>query len=370
MLARLARLRPFLVLRGLLARRSRPDLAALAAEEDPERFVWRVLPHAARSFAASIVVLPPDQARAMAVGYLYSRMLDTYEDLFPDLVSRVAELGAFAARFGSDPMPIPTPIPAILAADDRDRVHLLLVERCEHVDAVYRTLPAPTREAIASMIRAMADGMAWSTEAMAAQGGILTDRDQVVRYCRNVIGHPAVFALRQLGGKEPTSGMQRDAMTVGEMIQLANITRDIERDLARGIAYHPALAPFLGNAGDERERREAVRRVRQELTGMALRRAPAYRRVFEAFGLGRPGARAAAVMMLLFTDRHYRHCARRCGIVPWRGPRTRVGIVLRTIPAALSQRVARRTLARVERRFLAAAPRFGDGAADAAARPG
>jgi len=294
----------------------------------------------------------------MAVGYLYSRMLDTYEDLFPDLDARVEKLGAFATRFEADPMPAPAPIPPTLAGDDRDRVHLLLVERCSHVDAVYRTLPPPTREAIAAMIRAMADGMAWSTEVMAAQGGVLADPEQVTRYCRNVIGNPAVFALEVLGDGELAPEMRDDAMTVGEMVQLANITRDIERDLARGIAYHPALATFLGNGGDAAARDDAVWKVRAELTGMALRRVPAYRRVFEAFGLHRPGARASAVMMLLFTDRHYRHCARRCGITPWRGPRTRIGIVLRTIPAALSAGIARRTLIRVERRFLEAAPRF------------
>ncbi len=358
MLARLARLRPFLVIGGLMARRASPNLAALAAEEDPERFVWRVLPHAARSFAASIVVLPPPQARAMAVGYLYGRMLDTYEDLFPDVDARVAQLGAFAARFETDPMPAPTPIPATLAGDDRDRVHLLLVDRCHHVDAVYRTLPPRTREATAAMIRAMADGMAWSTKVLATQGGVFADEEQVARYCRNVIGNPAVFAVQVLGDGDLRPGMRRDAMTVGEMIQLANITRDIERDLGRGIAYHPALAPFLGGGAGATDRDRTVRQVRAELTAMALQRAPAYRRVFEDFGLHRPGTRAAAVMMLLFTDRHYRSCARRCGVAPWRGPRTRVGIVLRTVPAALSARTARRVLLRVERRFLEAAPRL------------
>jgi phytoene/squalene synthetase len=357
MFARLARLRPLLVVRGLMARRSRPDLAALAAEEDPERFMWRVLPHAARSFAASIVVLPRDQARAMAVGYLYSRMLDTYEDLFPDMGDRVAQLGAFAGRFAADPMPPPAPIPATLAGDDRDRVHLLLVRRCHHVDAVYRTLPRPTREATAAMIRAMADGMAWSTETMATQGGVLVDEEQVARYCRDVIGNPAVFALQVLGDGDLEPEVRRDAMTVGEMVQLANITRDIERDLERGIGYHPALTSLLPG-GDVPDRDGTVRQVRAELTRMALQRAPAYRRVFEAFSVHRPGARAAAVMMLLFTDRHYRSCARRCGITPWRGPRTRVGIVARTLPAAVSARAARRTLSRVEGRFLEAAPRF------------
>ena len=71
-------------MRGLTVDRNRPDFAALGAERDPERFLWKVLPHAARSFAASIVVLPRDQAMASAVAYLYCRMLDTYEDLIDD----------------------------------------------------------------------------------------------------------------------------------------------------------------------------------------------------------------------------------------------------------------------------------------------
>ena len=45
---------PMLLMQGLSVNRRRPDLDALAAETRPERFVWKVLPHAARSFAASI----------------------------------------------------------------------------------------------------------------------------------------------------------------------------------------------------------------------------------------------------------------------------------------------------------------------------
>ena len=131
---------PMLLMQGLSVNRRRPDLDALAAETRPERFVWKVLPHAARSFAASIVVLPQEQARAAAVAYLYCRMLDTYEDLYPDPEQRSAELRRFAARFDSDSLPAPNTIADRLARNDRDRVHLLLVDRCGHVDAVFRTL--------------------------------------------------------------------------------------------------------------------------------------------------------------------------------------------------------------------------------------
>ena len=350
---------PVLLIRGLLADRVRPDLESLARERDPERFVWRVLPHAARSFAASIVVLPAEQARAAAVAYLYCRMLDTYEDLIGDPQASVTELRRFSARFGADSLPPPAAIPAERARDHRDRVYLLLLSRCALVDAVFRTLPAEVRRQIGDLVGSMAEGMAWSTEAMARQGGALRDADQLALYCRNVIGHPALFTLRLVGGRELSERAREDAFEVSEMIQLANVSRDIERDLARGIAYHPALEPYLGATGERRGRSAAVRRAREDYLAMALARAPAYRRLFVRLELGRmPAVRTAAVLMLLFTDLHYRSCALRTGNQAWPGPRSRLGVVAASVPALVSRRWASRALRRVEDDFTTAAARL------------
>ena len=361
---------PVLLIRGLLADRGRPDLEALAGERDPERFVWRVLPHAARSFAASIVVLPADQARAAAVAYLYCRMLDTYEDLIPDPQDSIAALRRFAARFDSAALPPPTAISEQRARDHRDRVYLLLIARCAQVDAVYRTLPSGVRKQIGDLVGSMAEGMAWSTEAMARQGGTLRDADQLALYCRNVIGHPAVFTLRLIDGRELSEPAREDAFRVSEMIQLANVSRDIERDLARGIAYHPALAPYLGSGGEQPARREAIRDAREQYLAMALARAPAYRRLFDRLDLGRAASvRTAAVLMLLFTDLHYRSCALRTGNPAWPGPRGRLGVVAASVPALVSRRWARRELRRVEADFATAAARLAATSNGAAAPP-
>lgn len=347
---------PMLLLQGLSVNRRRPDLGSLARETHPERFVWRVLPHAARTFAASIVVLPPDQARASAVAYLYCRMLDTYEDLIPEPDVRVAELQRFAARFDAAPAPAPTQISAELARDDRDRVYLLLLARCGHVDSVFNALSEDVRMRIGELVRSMADGMVWSTQAFARQGGVLLDESQLALYCRNVIGHPAAFALELVCKDGLTERAREDAFLVSEMIQLANVTRDVEVDLARGVAYHPALKEHLGSTCREEKTRAAVREVREEYLALALRRAGAYRRLFDQLDLGgTAGVRTAAVLMLGFTNLHYRGCAKSIGRRSWPGPRGRLQVVARSLPAAVSPRWASRLLDGVERDFLSAA---------------
>jgi len=342
-------------MRGLTVDRRRPDFAALTSETDPERFVWRVLPHAARSFGASIVVLPHEQALASAVAYLYCRMLDTYEDLVDDPADCVAGLELFASRFDSVSLPLPTAIAESAARDERDRVYLLLIERCGFVDTVYRTFTLPVQKQITDLVRSMAAGMVWSTGVFKRQGGVLDNEEQLALYCRNVIGYPALFTLGQVADRDLTDGAREDAFLVSEMIQLANVSRDIERDLERGISYHPALKPHLGESGHSFGVRTAVSEVREEYMEMALSRAPAYRRLYEGLDLGGTAAvRTAAVLMMLFTDLHYRGCALKTGHIPWSGPSGRIQVVAKTLPSVLSRAWAGHTIRKVEQEFVEA----------------
>src|SRR3954465_11049947 len=101
--------RPLLIARNILANRERPALEALSRIEDPERFVWEILPHAARTFSAAIAMLPARAALPAAVAYLYCRMLDTYEDLVPNRHERESQLAAFGGRFRPDGSVAPAP---------------------------------------------------------------------------------------------------------------------------------------------------------------------------------------------------------------------------------------------------------------------
>src|SRR3954467_8673473 len=120
--------RTLLIARNLLANRERPDLEALSRIDDPERFVWEILPHAARTFSAAIAMLPRRAALPAAGAYLYCRMLDTYGALVPDRHEREAQLVAFGARFRADGTLAPAPVIRTAADRDlRDKSHLLLV---------------------------------------------------------------------------------------------------------------------------------------------------------------------------------------------------------------------------------------------------
>lgn len=363
--------RPFLILRDLVTSRERPDLDRLARVSDPEGFVWAILPHAARTFSACIAMMPARAALPSAVAYLYCRMLDTYEDLVPDPATREASLRAFAARLtAADGRPEAKrlqPAPAISAAadrDDRDRAHLLLVRRAELVDAVYSTFDEQTRGVVRDLVRDMADGMCWSSATFAAQGGVLLDDGQLSSYCRHVLGNPAVFGIRMLKlehghSAELTAAEHEDAMLVGEMVQIANITRDIEKDLTRGIAYVASLKADLGRdalAERDADLIERCRAAREHLLRFALSRAPAYRRVMESLPLPRWSVgRGSAVLMLLFTERYFRGCARRVGIPAWAGPDSIVTLLRRTFSATFSSRRAFQEMERVERELLSAA---------------
>ena len=357
--------RPYLLTRDLLANRDKPDLRALEAIEDADAFIWAILPHAARTFSACIALLPARSAVAAAVAYLYSRMLDTYEDLVIDRDRCDAALHAFASRFEAEQPGFLPPAPPIMDAadrDDRDRAHLLLVRRASLVDAVYLRLPHDTRAVIRDLVRDMASGMRWSRETLATTGGILEGEERLMRYCRHVLGNPVVFSVRLMrlahGAPPQLAEDEREhAMRVGEMVQLANITRDLEKDLRRGVAYDTGLREYLGRqvTGTDQALMERCRVIRRKLLRLALSRAPSYARIIEALPLPRWSiARASAVLMLLFTERYFRDCARRVGLEPWNGPSSVLALFARTIPATFSDAKARAEIARVQAAFLAA----------------
>ena len=360
--------RPGLIARGVFTNRDRPDLDTLGRIEDPEAFVWAILPHAARTFSACIALLPGQSALPAAVAYLYCRMLDTYEDLVPDAATRDEAFKRFAARLAEDAdgSSLPGAAPTIsesTAQDARDRAHLILVRRAHLVDRVYAAFAPAVRGVIHDLVRDMAEGMRWSSETFASQGGTLEGDAQLLDYCRVVLGNPVVFTVRlvRLGAGVSavlTDNEFEDAMQVGELIQLANVTRDIEKDLARGIAYDATLRGDLGRSDVvlDAALKERVCAARDRIMRLALARGPSYARMLASMRLPRISfARASAVLMLLFTERYWRKCATRCGGATWDGLDSTFALLASSLPALWSSRRANLEIARVEGEYVAAA---------------
>jgi phytoene/squalene synthetase len=349
-------LRPVLLTKGILLDRGDPDMTRLRSIEDPERFGWAVLPHVARSFSASIVILPEAAARAACVGYLYARMLDTLEDLVPDPTQRTAGLRWFATRFSTGEMGSELPELEIVASSPQEEVHELLVERCAVVDRLYEGLPDGDRQQVARLVTRMAASMEHWGETFEKQGGVLETEEQLTKYCDDVIGEPARFALGLMVHGPVSESHRYRIVKASELVQLANVTRDVERDLQHGVAYHPALKPFLGRSPGDPDVRRQIREVREELLIRALRCVPAYAALLDELRLPRVSAvRGSGVLMLLFTDRSYRACAVRVGRTPWRGSRSKVGLLGSAVLSTVSRRWSVRVARRIEGRFLAAA---------------
>lgn len=343
---------------NLLANRRRPPLSKLREIGDSEKFLWHILPHAARTFSLVIVFLPPRMRRTLAVAYLYCRMLDTYEDLLPTAAEKQRALKCFVDRFSNPKNLKPAPtLDASLTTDLRESTHLLLVNRADLIDRNFNCLNQHQQEAICRLVRRMGEGMIWSSRVFAEQHGSLRTPGQLSRYCWHVLGTPILFAdevqrLDQGLAPEVGDARLRSCAVVGEVIQLANITRDLEKDIERGIFYHPQLSAL-----DDFNREQGIREVRSQLILRAIRRFREFPKFFESIPAPRISrARGAAMLLIITTYAYYWRAAQKAGLPAFENRQriTRFHGTLTWIKCIFSSRSASRFLQWLERTVLTA----------------
>jgi phytoene/squalene synthetase len=203
----------------------------------------------------------------------------------------------------------------------------------------------------------MGAGMIWSSRIFAQQEGVLETPGQLSRYCWHVLGTPILFAeemqrLDQGLSPEIDNERLRQCAVVGEVIQLANITRDLEKDYERGIFYHPDLP---GRKAPHREQR--IREVRCQLILRAIRRFRVFPRFFNAIPTPRISrARGAAILLIITTYAYYWRAAQKVGLPAFdnRQRITRLGGALIWLKCVLSPRAALRFLKWFEKTVLIA----------------
>lgn len=309
--------RLFRALKNLVADRDAPPVDALLRETDPDAFLWRALPHAARTFSLAIALLKEPLGSSVGTAYLFCRALDTAEDLATDPVAREASLRAVERLATGERVDVP--IPESIVQDVRDLGHLAVLRRSDLLAALRERMAPSSRPRLAALVSEMAAGMLAASREKDASGGLLSTASRPA-YCDAVLGAPLRFAEsehRASIGVDPTLPEERVALSkaAGEVVQLANICRDIEKDLARGVAYDDILGPYLA-------RREAptevVASVRRGLTLRVAELGPSIVRYFGGmeFGDGFSGERGGAAVMLVATCGFWRKTSRRLAPSP------------------------------------------------------
>jgi len=233
-----------------------------------------------KSFALASHLLPPAHRDEMAVLYAWCRHVDDAIDLAPR-----AERPAALARLRAE------------------------------LDDVYAGAPgSPILSAFADLVRARRIPRAYPEELLAGmemdvlRARYLTLADLEL-YCFRVAGVVGLMACHVLGVSEP--GALRNAAHLGIAMQLTNVCRDVEEDLADGRVYLPS-----------------------EMLGVSLDRAPA------EGSPARTAVQRTVATLLTLADRYYRSADRG---LPALGLRPALGIrVARHVYAAIGAILRRR----------------------------
>jgi farnesyl-diphosphate farnesyltransferase len=209
-----------------------------------DEFQGRMLAAVSRTFALTIPELPQGLGRVVGNAYLLCRLVDTIEDepaldsatkrelsrLFVNVVAGTVEPNAFADAFG------PCLSTATLPAERE------LVRESARVLAITHAFTPTQRDALASCVRVMAEGMVRFQEANDGRG--LADVATLDRYCYHVAGVVGemltqLFAEHSAAIADRSEQMMPLAVSFGEGLQMTNILKDVWTDRDRGACWLP-----------------------------------------------------------------------------------------------------------------------------------
>ncbi|HEY9898984.1 MAG TPA: squalene/phytoene synthase family protein [Pantanalinema sp.] len=210
-----------------------------------------LLPKVSRTFALSITILPEPLSKAICVGYLLCRLLDTIEDEPHLSLAEKADLIARLRRGieGSEALPgdwhllvAERHLPGSAEHD------VLLMRHLPEVLAGFESLPATVRPILVRCVHEMAVGMVEMQGVFAShrkQVAALPSMDQLHRYCHYVAGTVGfmltdLFYLHSADlAKSAYFELLERAESFGQYLQKVNILKDIRNDLAEGRLFIP-----------------------------------------------------------------------------------------------------------------------------------
>jgi farnesyl-diphosphate farnesyltransferase len=223
---------------------SPPPATAL---DDARSACTNLLPRVSRTFALTIPVLEEPLRSYVGVAYLLCRVADTIEDRPRQTrVDRDRRLRRFAEVVRDAEQRLDS---GELGGDGTDpegaAPYESLVASAGGVVALYREFPEPVRDAVATCVEDMVDGM---TEFPAPTGAgpavaACADLEDLERYCHAVAGTVGLLLselfAHELGGNWLEPGRADQGRRFGLGLQLTNVLKDREGDDRRGITYIP-----------------------------------------------------------------------------------------------------------------------------------
>jgi farnesyl-diphosphate farnesyltransferase len=205
--------------------------------QDAERFCREVLPHVSRTFAISIRALPGRLGTAVLTSYLLCRIADTVEDDPVASVERKAQLFDELLLCFDDPS-VADHYPEFVADLAGSADHLRLVRNSHYVFAVYRSLPARSREHVRHWVTEMVCGMQKFVRRypLGIRIQTVSEYREYCYYVAGTVGHLLTELWHEHApsiGRREYAALGERCAAFGEALQTINILKDIAWDAER-----------------------------------------------------------------------------------------------------------------------------------------
>lgn len=264
--------RAYYALLGVWHRR-RAYNASVWEEKDPYVLLLKVTPTVARSFGASIMLMPQQRLFAFLLGYIYFRVQDTFADVCQGSERRIAGLRLLPRRLGQI-MDGACPDADDLSDypfnlnEERNIAYVEVVRHVQRFDDVFKALPMWAQHALFDFVTDFTDG---SIELEARTDSPRTP-EYLRRHTKVSIDYGLVCALRLLEMDDLATAV-RDANSLGDAmrswcdyIHLGNMVSSIEQDVREGCVLDDAFRTMEGLQP------EVLDRVRRKWTQLGVRR--------------------------------------------------------------------------------------------------
>lgn len=241
-----------MILRALILLNHQPTIEKSMNEKASQsdwEYCCNILPLVSRTFALNIVQLKGDLFKTVLLGYLLFRIADTFEDTrYQNEREKVANLMKFSDIFkGDKDVSHRLKLYESLKFKWKETSHeKSLLENGHIVLRCYFDLPDTYQRIIDPLIVETSEGMVmFQKRKIQSNREIfqLADLEELQEYCYYVAGIVGVMLtkiFRQRAGIEKKSSeLKKFQIHFGIALQLINIIKDYQKDIARGWCYIP-----------------------------------------------------------------------------------------------------------------------------------